>query len=55
MLAIEESDGFRAGKCYVSANGGKMRNLGQQVFPACDAEGIPFSLQLQVTENATQT
>ena len=51
MLAIKETDASKAGKCYVSANGGKMRNLGRQDVFTCDVEGSSFAIKLQVTGN----
>ena len=55
MVPTKETEASRSGKCYVSGNGGKMRNLGRQDVFGYFTNGQPLGVKMQETENITQT
>ena len=55
MVPTNETETSKSRKCYVSANGGKMRNPGRQDVFGYFTNGQPLGMKLQVTENITQT
>ena len=48
-IPIRESEGSRAGLCYVAANGGKMPNMGEKHVRFKTKEGLQSSVLFQVT------
>ena len=52
---VNETVASRAGKCYSSADGGKLRNMGVKNVTAISALGQKTQIKLQVAENLTKT
>jgi hypothetical protein len=48
---IQETQASKAGKCFISANGGKIRNLGRKDITGYCVTGQMTELKLQVAEN----
>ena len=50
-FAVQETQASKAGKCFLSANGGKIRNLGRKDITGYCVTGQKTELKFQVAEN----
>ena len=49
-IEIVPSEASKTGKCYQTADGGKIPNLGQQLLRGCTDESHPCGLTMQVAD-----
>jgi hypothetical protein len=49
-IALQSSEASRAGRCYTTADGGELPNLGEQTLQGCAEDGQPCRITAQVAD-----